>query len=76
MSTASATVTLPAATLVEVIDELIESESISIGARGTAYLALVVEARRRGFDPALPIDGDVLDTLVIDAIPRALWLHA
>jgi hypothetical protein len=75
MSTASAT-SLPAITIVECIDELIESESISIGARLTAIGHLAHAARRRGLDHEAPIDGDVMDTLVVDAIPRSLWLHA
>jgi hypothetical protein len=75
MSTASATA-LPAQTIVEVIDGFIESESISAGARLTAIGALAAEAKRRGFDPELPIDSDALDTLVVDALPSQLWMFA
>ena len=76
MSTASATSALPAETIVAVVDGLIESESISAGARLTAISALALAAQRRGLDPEAPIDGDVLDTLVVDAIPSHLWMHA
>lgn len=75
MSTASAT-SLPAVTIVEVIDELIESESISAGARLTAIGHLAHAAIRRGLDHEAPIDGDVMDTLVVDAIPSQLWMFA
>lgn len=50
---------LPAQTIVEVVSDLIESGSISIGARRTVTAAIAAEARRRGFSIAAPIDGDV-----------------
>ena len=75
MSTASAT-SLPAQTIAEVVDDLIKSESLSVGARVTVTRCIVAEVRRRGFNPDEAIDGDALDTLVVDAIPAQLWLHA
>jgi len=75
MSTASVTA-LPAVTVVEVIDELIAGGSISVGARTSAMAHLALEAQRRGFDPQAPIDGDAMDTLVVDAIPSSLWVFA
>lgn len=76
MNNASATVTLPAITIVACVDELIESGSLSEGARITAVARLADEAMRRGLDPHAPIDGDLMDTLVVDAIPAHLWMFA
>lgn len=67
---------LPAETIVACVDGLIESESISAGARLTAIGCLARAAAARGLDHEAPIDGDVLDTLVVEAIPSALWMHA
>lgn len=76
MSTASATVTLPAQTVTAVVADLIESGSLSEGARISAVARLADEAIRRGLDPHAPIDGDLLDTMVVDAIPAHLWMFA
>lgn len=72
----SSSTSLPAETIVDVVDGLIESESISAGARLTAIGHLARVAKARGLNPDAPIDGDVLDTLVVDAIPSQLWMHA
>lgn len=76
MTTASATVTLPAITIVDCVAELVEGGSLSAGARISAVARLADEAMRRGLDPHAPIDGDLMDTLVVDAIPAHLWLFA
>lgn len=73
MNTASATAFLPAQTIVEVVAGLVESGALSQGARVTAVARIADEATRRGLDPQAPIDGDLLDTLVVDAIPSKLW---
>jgi hypothetical protein len=75
MSTASAT-SLPAVTIVEVVDEFVAAGSISAGARLTAIGHLAHAAIARGLDHEAPIDGDVMDTLVVDAIPSHLWMFA
>jgi len=75
MNTESATA-LPAATIVETVDALVEGGSISVGARLTVIGHLAHAAIERGLDHNAPIDGDVLDSLTVDAIPSHLWLHA
>lgn len=67
---------LPAETIVAAIDGLIEGEALSAGARLTAIAHLATAASARGLNPEAPIDGDLLDTLIVDAIPSVLWLHA
>ena len=59
MSTASATVTLPAITIVDCVGELVEGGSLSAGARISAVARLADEAMRRGLDPHAPIDVEV-----------------
>ena len=75
MSTASAT-TLPAATIRETADEFVAAGSIGAGARLTVFAHLAKAAQARGLDYERPIDGDVLDELVIDAVPAHLWTYA
>lgn len=65
MHTESAT-TLPAQTIVELTNQLIDLDVVSEGARITFVARMADGAIRRGLDPHAPIDGDVLDEISMD----------
>lgn len=67
MSTASQT-SLPAQTILEVADAMVEAEAIPAGSRLYFINGMVRAAQRRGLDPHGLIDGDVLDSMTADVL--------